>query len=69
MASERAETRACGVIPGHQVRWREESASVHVPCVPEGEEPEIMLIREGDEVRAIEVVCTCGKRTRIKCLF
>lgn len=57
------------VVPGAQVRVVRERRLVG-PKVDEGHgDPEIILIREGDAIRAIEVICTCGKKTRLNCVF
>lgn len=56
------------VLPGHCVRLAQERTRISPPGHPAAE-PQIILIRDGDAVRAIEVVCTCGKRTRMQCVF
>lgn len=57
-----------GVVPGHLVRLARERLRVCPPGQPAAE-PQIILIRDGDAIQAIEVVCTCGKRTRMNCVF
>ena len=57
-----------GLVPSHRVRLARERTRVCPPGQPPAE-PQIILIRDGDVVRAIEVVCTCGKRTRMNCVF
>lgn len=58
------------LLPGHCVRMGSERTRVGQPTgAPEVAEPEIILIRNGDVVEAIEVVCTCGQRIRMKCVF
>lgn len=32
-------------------------------------EPKLELIRLGDRIQAIDVICTCGQRTRIRCVY
>ena len=58
-----------GVVPCHRVRLGGESARVAVPGQDARREPQIILIRDGDTVKAIEVVCTCGQRIRLNCVF
>ncbi|MEE9394240.1 MAG: hypothetical protein V3W41_17210 [Planctomycetota bacterium] len=36
---------------------------------PQGPEPSIVLHREGDEIKAIEVACSCGKTIIIECEY
>ena len=56
------------LVPSHRVRLAQERARVGAPgSAPH--EPQIVLIRDGDTVHAIEVVCTCGKTIRMNCEF
>lgn len=32
-------------------------------------EPKLELIRLGDRIQAIDVICGCGQRTRIRCIY
>lgn len=32
-------------------------------------EPKLEVIRLGDRIQAIDVVCSCGQRTRIRCVY
>lgn len=57
-----------GVVPGSRIRVGKERARIG-PGGEERDEPEVILIRDGDTIQAIEVVCTCGKRTRLNCIF
>jgi hypothetical protein len=45
----------------------------HHPDPPPGEghsgEPRIELVREGEVIQAIEVICTCGQRIRLRCSY
>lgn len=57
------------VVPGTQVRLSSERTRVG-PCGnKDKDEPQVILIRNGDTIEAIEVICTCGKRTRLNCIF
>jgi hypothetical protein len=57
------------VVPGHRVQLTGETARVGAPVQPLGSEPRIDLIRENNEVRAIDVTCPCGKRVRLQCVY
>jgi hypothetical protein len=58
------------VIPGRLVRVSDESARVGAPgsSAPAGQ-PRVEMVREGDLLRAIDVVCGCGKRIRLRCVY
>lgn len=57
-------------IPGARVRVASEQVRVSMPFRDHPlAEPQIILIREGDAVKAIEVVCKCGERIRMNCVF
>jgi len=58
------------VVPGHRVHLTGEMARVGPPPsqLP-GSEPRVEVIREGDEVRAIDVTCPCGQRVRLQCVY
>jgi len=58
-----------GVVPGQCVRVVEESARVTIPGQAAAMEPRVQLIREDGVIRAIEVICSCGQRIRLRCLF
>jgi hypothetical protein len=56
------------VITADHVHLTEEPARVGRPTSgPARPEPRIELIREGDIIRAIEVICSCGERIKIRC--
>jgi len=60
---------ASNVIPASHIRMLGEPLPVgalrETPCP----EPQVNVIRDGDVVRAIEVVCTCGKRIVLDCVY
>ncbi len=66
----RAHVPASNVIPASHIRLSGEPLTV---CAPGGhdaaDEPRVNLIRDGDVIRAIEVVCTCGKRVVLNCVY
>jgi len=57
------------IVPGHRVRVGKERARVGLCGLDDKKEPKIILIRDGDAVQAIEVVCTCGQKIRLNCGF
>jgi hypothetical protein len=57
------------VVPGHRVHQTGEMARVGPPGPLAGSEPRVEIIREGDEVRAIDVTCPCGQRVRLQCVY
>jgi hypothetical protein len=60
---------AGNVIPAAHVRLVPEPTRVSIPGDSCADEPQVNLIRDGDTVRAIEVVCTCGKRVVLNCVY
>lgn len=59
------------VIAGHFVKVTTETARVPVPHQAKGNacEPQVEIIREGDVIQAIDVICTCGRRIRLHCQY
>lgn len=55
------------IIPGRFIGPCQEAEVVGVPAPAEEESSRIEVIREGDYIRAIEVTCACGRKTRIRC--
>jgi hypothetical protein len=64
--AKKDETRK--LVPGNRIRLAAERARVCPPGL-DAREPQIILIRDGEAVKAIEVICTCGKRIRMNCVF
>ena len=57
-----------GLVPGTSVRLSDVPARVGAPePVPAG--PTIELVRSGEVVRAIDIVCPCGQHIRLHCLY
>jgi hypothetical protein len=56
------------VVPGHCIQLAGETARVPIPGHSVAE-PRIQVIREGDEVRAIEITCSCGQKVRLRCVY
>jgi hypothetical protein len=57
------------VIPASHIRMVGEPLSVGAPGAEACAEPQVNVIRDGDTVRAIEVVCTCGQRVVLECVY
>jgi len=67
------------VIPAQQIHFAKPhvktSSTVAKPVEPEPEpppiahQPQVTLIKEGDIVSAIEVLCTCGEVIRLECKY
>lgn len=57
------------IVPHHRVLVKPEMTRLAVPGQENQAEPEVILVREGEVVKAIEVVCGCGRRIRLKCVF
>jgi len=56
------------VITAEHVNLAEEPARINLPHAGHVKgEPRIELIRDGDIIRAIEVICSCGERIRLRC--
>ncbi len=68
-SSERA------IVPGRTVAFSNDVIRVGRPCEETEEhgedqpEPKVELIRLGDRIQAIDVICPCGQRTRIRCVY
>jgi hypothetical protein len=61
---------ARGVIPGRLVRLSGEATRIGAPGLcPPGGVPQVEMIRDGDLLQAIDVICTCGKRIRLRCVY
>lgn len=57
------------VIAARAVRLAAEPVRIRIPGQPAPAEPDVQVLRNGDEVEAIEVTCTCGKHIRLDCVF
>jgi hypothetical protein len=69
LAGSEGECRAKGIVPGHCVQMGRESTRVVIPGQETPGQPQVELIREGDVIRAIEIVCGCGQRIRLLCNY
>jgi hypothetical protein len=71
MDADRSEARehpSRGVVPGTYVRLGGMPARVGAPA-PVVAAPTIELIRSGEVVQAIDIVCSCGQHIRLHCLY
>ena len=57
-----------GLVPGTSVRLSDTPARVGAPTQPPAA-PTIELIRTGEVVQAIDIVCPCGQHIRLHCLY
>ena len=65
------------VIPAHHVQIVKPASAKAAVCArpqPSGPcdstlEPRVSVIKDGDTVRAIEVVCSCGEVIRLECQY
>lgn len=76
MAADRSsETERVAVIPSRSVTVSNEVVrvgcpdSLHAESPPVDAEPQVEVIRLNDRIQAIEVTCSCGRRTRIECAY
>lgn len=58
-----------GVISGAHVRLLAEPAPIPVPHAGEPQRPQVHVVQEGGVIRAIDVVCPCGERIRLRCVY
>jgi hypothetical protein len=71
MATDQTQARdhpASGVVPGTSVRLGGTPARVGAPA-PLPAEPSIEVVRAGDVIQAIDIVCVCGQHIRLHCLY
>lgn len=57
------------VLPGSRVRQSDETTLVGVPRPVETHGATAELVKDGDVVRAIDVICSCGQKTRVWCVY
>ena len=63
------EFHAGSVVRGTSVRVSGDRTRIGVPGQEVGAEPRIEMIRDGDVIQAIDIVCGCGERIRLHCLY
>lgn len=57
------------VVRGTCVRVSSDSARVGIPGQEPDPEPRIEIIRSGDAIQAIDIICSCGQHIRLHCLY
>lgn len=56
------------VVRAARVQVSEEAVRIGAPSQEEVPgEPTVRIVREGNTIQALEVVCSCGERIRIRC--
>ena len=60
---------ANNVIPASDIRVGSEPVALGIPNHEPGAEPRVNLIRDGNAVLAIEIVCSCGERIVLTCVY
>lgn len=60
-------SRSPVIIPQQTVRLLQEPMLLGDPSHVAA--PEVHVIREGDRIEAIEVVCPCGHCARLRCVY
>lgn len=66
--SQNSASTTC-VIPADHVRQAKQVVRVVGPCPGESTEPTIEVIREGEVIRAVDVICGCGQTIRLLCRY
>jgi hypothetical protein len=60
------------VVSGRCVRVGPETARVTIgrqPAPQTPAAPQVEVIREGEIIQAIDVICSCGQRIRVRCTY
>ena len=57
------------VLPGNRVRQSDETTLVGVPRQADEHGTTVELVKDGNVVRAIDVICSCGQKTRVWCVY
>lgn len=57
------------VVRGTSVRVSNDSARICIPGQEPPAEPRVEIIRNGDVIQAIDIVCGCGQHIRLHCLY
>jgi hypothetical protein len=63
------ESHSGTVVRGTCVRVSSDTARVGVPGQEPIAEPRIEIIRNGDVIQAIDILCGCGQHIRLHCLY
>ena len=57
------------VLSGSRVRQSDETTLVGVPRQADEHGTTVELVKDGNVVRAIDVTCSCGQKTRVWCVY
>ena len=57
------------IVSGARVRVSGEAVRIGPPRSADANEPKVQVVREGDVIQTIQVVCTCGERICIRCEY
>jgi hypothetical protein len=55
------------VVPAGRVRDSGLRVKLAIPGQETVEEPILEVVRDGDIVRALDIICSCGQRIRVLC--
>ena len=55
------------VVPAGQVRESGLRVKLAIPGHDALDEPILEVVRDGDVVRALDIICSCGQRIRVLC--
>ncbi|MCA9263105.1 MAG: hypothetical protein KDA60_04630 [Planctomycetales bacterium] len=66
--SDAKEVSLPNVFSGNRVRVAQNARAIRIPSSDQGA-MEINVVKEGDVVTRIEVVCSCGQRTWLDCRY
>jgi hypothetical protein len=55
------------VVPAPKVQVIQGHARIGNPAAVPAKTPQVEAIRDGNTIVAIDVICSCGERTRIVC--
>ena len=58
-----------GILPASRVRQSDETTLVGAPRQADAQGVTVELVKDGDVVRAIDVTCACGQKTRVWCVY
>ena len=68
-ASGKSQRALSGVIRDSTAEPPASAESISIPVGPSAEEADVQVIRQNGQIQAIDVTCTCGRRTRILCEY
>lgn len=60
---------AGAVVRGTRVRVSSDSARIGIPGQEPPAEPRVEIIRSGDIIQAIDIICGCGQHIRLHCHY